>query len=424
MTAMKLILIMKKSACIFAAAFFVAACASTPDSAPYLEEGDFRKRIQTQTDSGVRVSVGVPSAEETKKLFGAPLYKRGIQPVWLEIENTREGIVSFLPVGLDPTYYSPMEAANSNLSPEAADRLDSLVDEFFFKQGMGMTIQPGGTRSGFIFSRREEGTKAFNVDVVSPGEFLSFTFFVPVPGLRIDHYNVDWAALYPADEYKEMSATELIEILEEEVCCTTDKKSEGSGDPVNLVIIGKPLDIYTAFIRAGWDETETITSGTSWKTFKSFVGGGEYRYSPISGLYVFGRPQDVAFQKARENIHERNHLRLWLSPYRIEDTPVWLGQISRDVGVRFAKQTITTHKIDADVDETREYLLENLAYAQALLKVGYVGGVDEAPITAPRGNLTGDPYFTDGFRLVLWVAPDPVDIAEIEILQWRTPYDD
>ena len=184
-------------------------------------------------------------------------------------------------------------------------------------------------------------------------------------------------------------------------------------------MIGDPADVYHAFIRAGWDETETVYKGSAWRTMTSFIGGGEYRYSPVSGLYVFGRPQDVAFQKARNTIHERNHLRLWLSPYRYEGKSVWLGQISRDIGVRFTKKTITTHKIDPDVDETREYLLENLAYSQALAKFAYLGGVGAAPIDQPRGNLTGDPYFTDGYRLVLWVSSRPVDIADIEVTFWR-----
>jgi hypothetical protein len=100
---------------------------------------------------------------------------------------------------------------------------------------------------------------------------------------------------------------------------------------------------------------------------------------------------------------------------------VWLGQISRDIGVRFTKKTITTHKIDPDVDETREGLLENLAYSQALAKVAYLGGVGEAPIDQPRANLTGDPYFTDGYRLVLWVTSHPVDIADIQVEFWRIP---
>jgi hypothetical protein len=98
-----------------------------------------------------------------------------------------------------------------------------------------------------------------------------------------------------------------------------------------------------------------------------------------------------------------------------------MGQISRDIGVRFTKRTITTHKIDPNVDETREYLLENLAYSQALAKFTYVRGVGEAPISAPRGNLTGDPYFTDGYRVVLFVTSIPVDIADIETPDWRIP---
>ena len=112
-----------------------------------------------------------------------------------------------------------------------------------------------------------------------------------------------------------------------------------------------------------------------------------------------------------------------MSPYRYEGEPVWLGQISRDIGVRFTKKTITTHKVDPDVDETREGLLENLAYSQALAKVAYLGGVGEAPIDQPRANLTGDPYFTDGYRLVLWVTSHPVDIADIKVEYWRVPPD-
>jgi hypothetical protein len=106
-----------------------------------------------------------------------------------------------------------------------------------------------------------------------------------------------------------------------------------------------------------------------------------------------------------------------------EGKPVWIGQISRDIGVRFTKKTITTHKIDPDVDETREFLLENLVYAQALKKFAYVEGVEAASMDQPRGNLTGDPYFTDGYRLVLWVTSQPVDLSDLEFEYWRVPPD-
>jgi hypothetical protein len=379
------------------------------------------QRAQTQAKEGVRVTAAVPDAKESRKHFGEPLYRRGVQPVWLEIENNTDETMTFLPVGLDPAYYSPIEAATVN-QKDAETTADGLsINERFFKEGMGFRVPANSKSSGFVFSRLDEGTKSFNVDVISKSTFITFTFFIQVPGLRVDHQSVDWQNLYPANEVAEYAQDELIKELESVICCVKDKKNTDLGDPLNLVIIGAAEDVYYAFIRAGWDETEAIYKGSLWKTAKSFIGGGEYRYSPVSALYVFNRPQDIAFQRARENIHERNHLRLWLTSMRYQDKPVWIGQISRDIGVRFTKKTITTHKIDPNVDETREYLLENLAYAQALEKFAYVKGVGEATIDKPRGNLTGDPYFTDGYRLVLWVSSRPVDLADIEVENWRTP---
>ena len=82
---------------------------------------------------------------------------------------------------------------------------------------------------------------------------------------------------------------------------------------------------------------------------------------------------------------------------------------------------VTTHKIDPDVDETRDFLLEDLAYSESLLKFGYIGGVGPASYEQPRGNLTGDPYFTDGRRLVMWVTGEPTALDEIEVLD-LSPY--
>jgi hypothetical protein len=101
---------------------------------------------------------------------------------------------------------------------------------------------------------------------------------------------------------------------------------------------------------------------------------------------------------------------------RHEGKPVWIGQISRDIGVRLTTKTITTHKIDPDVDETRDFLVEDLAYTQSLEKIGYVKGVGPAPYESPRGNLTGDPYFTDGLRAVMWISRAPVSLDEIELV--------
>ena len=400
-------------------ALLLGGCAAGPEPVNTIPEGDYRERLVVQERDGIRVTAGVPSAKETEALFGEALYDRVIQPVWLEIENRRDQAVSFLPVGLDPQYYSPLEVANIDAAESTPP--DALVDAFFLEQRMTFLIPPGASVSGFVFSRLDEGTKTFNVDIFGAAYFDTFTFFVPVPGLQIDHYSVDWANLYAPDEWRDMNEEQLLEGIEALTCCVTDKSGDATGDPLNLVLIAWPMDVYTAFIRAGWDETETITGSTTWKTIRSFFSGENYRYSPVSSLYALGRPQDVAFQWTRENIHERNHLRLWMTPFTFEGTPVWIGQISRDIGVRFTKKTVTTHKIDPQVDETRDYLLENLASAQSLKAFGYAGGVGPVPQDQPRGNLTGDPWFTDGLRLVLWLSSEPVAIDELEVFDWRRP---
>jgi hypothetical protein len=375
-------------------------------------------RVHTQTQGNVRVSTAVPSARETREIFGQPLYKNNVQPVWIKAQNLGNAPVWFLPVGLDPDYFTPLEVAFRYHVRNRAG--NATLNRLFFDSRMGIVIGPGETRAGYVFTGLDEGTKAFNVELALLDGTETMTFFVPVPGLRIDHHTVDWQGLYPADEMVEYDNPQsLARALQALPCCATDKQGKGLADPLNIVVIGEIVQVYRAFLSAGWDETETIYGASLFKTAISAVWKSEYRYSPVSALYVYGRGQDIALQKARDNIHERNHLRLWLTPMRFQGRPVLVGQISRDIGVRFTSKTITTHKIDPDVDETREFLIEDLAYAQDLAKFGYVAGVGAAPIDAPRGNLTGDPYFTDGRRAVLWIAGEPTDTAEVELVDMR-----
>ncbi len=372
-------------------------------------------RLHVQSERELRLTTAVPSAIEAQEIFGFQLYRNNVQPVWVKVENLSDVEMQLLPVGLDPAYYSALETASRHFSWERL--LNPNADSGFREFQMVISIPPGETRSGYVFSRVDEGTKSFNVDVIPDGGTpYRATFFVPVPGLRLDHYEIDLDALYGEDEIVDVDLQGLAEGLAALPCCVMDKKGKDYGDPLNIAFVGEIKDLYYSFLRAGWDETETIYGSSLWRTMTSAIGGGEYRYSPVSALYVYGRAQDAALQRARTSIHERNHLRIWLTPMRFEGKPVWIGQISRDIGVRFTTRTITTHKIDPDVDETREFLVEDMAYSQGLAKIGYVGGVGEAPFDAPRGNLTGDPYFTDGLRAVMWVSGSPSAIDEIEIV--------
>jgi hypothetical protein len=108
---------------------------------------------------------------------------------------------------------------------------------------------------------------------------------------------------------------------------------------------------------------------------------------------------------------------------RFRDKPVWVGQISRDIGVIFAPKswTLTTHKIDSDVDEARNGLIGDLAYSQGVVKFGFVTGVGQALRSEPRRNLMDDTYYTDGLRAVLWFEHRPRSLADLEFIDWERP---
>ena len=71
----------------------------------------FMDRSQTKTDGRVRVTVAVPSAEESLQIFGFPLAGKNIQPVWLEVENNSDSGFYLYHIAMDPDIYSSGEVA-------------------------------------------------------------------------------------------------------------------------------------------------------------------------------------------------------------------------------------------------------------------------------------------------------------------------
>lgn len=383
------------------------------------EEVPFLERAVEETRDGITVRVAVPTREEAKQLFGVDLAEKKIQPVWMEIRNDTDRFVWFMRHGLDPGYFSAREAAymhHYRLRPST----NTKMDDHFAGLDIDPAIPAGESRSGFAFSNLKLGTKEVRIRLFSEERVEDFHFYVTVSGFRADWQEVDFDELYGGADLPEISSDEdLYQVLSELPCCTTREVGTGEGDPINIVLIG--WNPHEVLIRSGWDETELLTAGSAWKTFKAFFGG-EYRYSPMSALYVFDRAQDGGFQKARDTIHQRNHLRLWLAPWRFQGTPVWVGSITRDIGVYFTTRAwnLTTHAIDPDVDEARAYLTEDLATAEALVRVGRVPGVGAATPDEPHRNLMFAPWWTDGYREVYELAEEGtrVPLEQIHFFPW------
>ena len=395
-----------------------SAAQDSSSHAPYVA------RAQSGTQGQVRVSAAALSADESAAVYGSPLADKLIQPVWIQVENNDNVPYWLMFAGLDPNFFPASEAAEAmavRSSPRKLAGLDRRFSELAFRN----PVPPGGTVSGFVLTNLQEGVKLLQIDLFADRRSRSFSLLAPVPGLRTDYkesgvFDRDYVA--PGGSVINFTSdAEFTAALESLPCCATNEDGSRNGDPLNLVIIGGIEDAFPSLVRRGWSPTEVTWKGSVMRIMRSAMSRERYPYAPISNLYLFDRPQDIALQKARDNIHQRNHLRLWRSPMLYHGKPVWVGQVSRDIGSRLTihSPTFTTHKIDPDVDEAARALMEDLVYSQALRAIGLVKGVGAAPKSAPRENLTTDPYYTAGMRSVLLFDSTPTSLTEIEVLPWQ-----
>lgn len=332
-------------------------------------------------------------------------------------------------LSIDPDYFSPSEIAwmfrsygeNKLDDEESLKEKGSLGDkiDMFMDRHIPIVVPPRSTVSGYVYTNLDPGRKAFGVELFGENEARRFEFVQLVPGFKADFMSVDFDQLYTQNELQNLDLERLRHYLETLPCCVLGGDRETAGDPLNLVIIGDGTHALATLARRGWDLTETMHGATMWSTAISSVFGSKYRTSPVSPLYLFGRPQDIALQKSRSTVDERNHLRLWRAPVTLDGQEVFVGQISRDIGVKLSSKTFLTHKIDPVVDEARLYITLDIAASQTLRAVGYVKGVGYSDRKAPRFNYTNDPFYTDGLRVVLILGKDRLSLDSIEDLPWE-----
>ena len=383
------------------------------------------ERAQTQEINDIRVTIAVPTEAEARELFDAKLDKKRIQPVWIEIENDTDEMAWFFHYSLDPSYFPPLEVAWKS-HRTWAKKTNRRIDEYFYDQAIQAEIEPRDSISGYVFVPLDRGWKHVPLGILQDDGLHEFEFFAKVPGFKADYELVDFESLYEPEELIELETEEELRAwIEELPCCTENKKGTKTGDPLNFVIIASEPALSQALVRAHWDVTRAMSTGSAMATAGAAVFGKTYRYAPISPLYALGRPQDSGLQKARWNIHQRNHMRLWWSPASYLGDYVFIGQISRDIGSRMTTKssTLTTHKIDPAVDEARDYLILDLIYSHAVSAYGFTRGVGPSTWEDPGRNLTGDPYFTDGRRAVIFLSEDRVSFEDVTYLEWVTPDD-
>jgi hypothetical protein len=168
------------------------------------------------------------------------------------------------------------------------------------------------------------------------------------------------------------------------------------GDPLNVAVVGSKEELIRAMYAAGWKAADPVTLKSSLHIADSVLLKKPYETAPVSNLLLFGRRQDLAFERpAGENARRRHHVRFWRDDdLGISGRPLWLGAATFDTSVGMSHLTgQITHHIDANIDQERDHLIADLTGAGQLSSVFQVTGVG---IALQGRNGGGDRYFTDG----------------------------
>ena len=377
--------------------FLLASCGGRAYVYEAIESADLSARSQSQTEETVRVAAAVPGREETAAIFGVQLYDKGIQPVWLEVQNNGPEQIRYAPVGTDRFYFSPGEVAYKYRRSFSKDGRAEM-NRHFDALAMPRYVDPGETRSGFVLTHVDYGAKGFNVDLFGPDESYSFTFLLRVPGFVPDYADVDFESMYPADQIAVHNEDDLRQAIKDLPCCSRAENGAETGDPINVVFIGDGEELMYAMLRGNWTETSAAEA------------------AGLKQHYLFDRQQDAIFRYQKTLDDSFYELRAWLAPFMSGEERVWVCQVRH-----FFRSALAAMRFDPDVDNARNFTLENHLYAQALEKFAWLSGTAVVPVESFWANLLRPAYFSDGYRVVLWSSAEPYSILEATLVDWEDP---
>jgi hypothetical protein len=182
----------------------------------------------------------------------------------------------------------------------------------------------------------------------------------------------------------------------EEIPRVTQTGSGIPADPLNVEMIGAERDLKKIMVAAHWYPADPLTLRSCLGIAQATVLKRPYDYAPISNLYLFGRREDLAFEKPfGSNPRARHHVRFWRAPMTDQEgRAVWMGAAIFDKSVGFSHRTgQITHHTAANIDAERDFLFLDLEQTGGLASVDIVDGFHTI-LTGKNGG--GDPWYTDG----------------------------
>jgi hypothetical protein len=172
-------------------------------------------------------------------------------------------------------------------------------------------------------------------------------------------------------------------------------------EPVSLIILADRCNLVKKFKEAGWYLADEINWRTTLRSATATIFNSSYRSGPMWPSYLFGKKNQLGFQRPTrsDTYRRRHHLRLWRTSIKMNNKRVWAGTVSYDRGVgHFNNSLLPIHHISSQLGSEDNFLARTFRIKDPVyIKMGH----------PEKGHInTGDPYVWDGRALVVELSDE------------------
>lgn len=182
---------------------------------------------------------------------------------------------------------------------------------------------------------------------------------------------------------------------------TFDRKGH-EADLINMAFLGSREDVVTAFLTAGWKQSDPVSRHSVMHQFHAFLKKTSYKTAPMSRQHFDGHLSDLTFEKTFDSYGRRDHLRIW-QVQNSGNQALWVGAAVRETGATLSVTRLGfMHHVSADLDEEQHAIERDLLGVDVVESVGSLERPDQPKAML---NATGEVLRTGGDVRIVRLKP-------------------
>ena len=230
---------------------------------------------------GIKVEVSALGASESRQFFGENIAEHNVQPVWLSIENETDDQFVFLPIAMDPDYYSPYEVSYRFHGAFSLAARTARARSSFSNSKLQVFFRLTQKRQGLCMASSTPASST-PMSLFRTTRVKNYNFALPVPGPEFVGTNIAGPdRSYPGKNIEDLELGSLRTTFAGQGCCTTN----GDGttrrrSAANIVIVESNRDPIVPFIARDWHLARQLDVASAIETVRAFLRD-EFLTSPV-----------------------------------------------------------------------------------------------------------------------------------------------